>query len=571
MTITSKQPVHYSSARRGTAPATYAQRHMFAKLSTMEPTTWPQNILQVVPVPDGLTVVEVREAVHDLVLRHESLRTRFRRDADGTLWQYLSADGEIGCEIWEVAGEDPDVVGTLAERELEHTNFDLVADAPLRALVGTLHGAPTVAMIVTSHIATDMLSARLVRQDLVDLLSACCKGELAPELPLRRQPLDQAAFEATIGPATTGRSLASWRRRMTTAPPSMFGIRPEPSAPREFLRAELTSTAMSLAADALGRRYQLTTTAVVLMAAEAVLLAHYAGADRCALQTAVGNRISPDLIWSTGVIRQHSLAVIDVRGASFEQVIRRTWSAWMHAQRHGVFDPGALDEVRAEVQTERGIALSLGAYFNDLRIQTRPRTEEPAARILAAADTTRFAWTEEYPADYMEFQLRLEDVGAATRMSALVDTAAVPRDRVRELLVGMERLLVWQATAGVAADGPLTAERLAVITGMSAFEPPPSWVKVNGSWVDLAATRQLLAQATDGSPSTVRGSDDGRLVGYVSGPFTPEQLHDRCVTTLTGPRFGSRAAHTPHHYVVCAQGDGDWADRPVLMEGSGRP
>jgi Condensation domain len=564
MTIVSKQPVHYAAARSGAAPATFAQRHMFAKLGGIEPDTWGLNILQVVPVPDGLTVVEVREAIHDLVLRHETLRTRFRSEPDGTVWQYLSPHGEIGCEVWEIAGEDPDVVGPLAEQALERTNFDLVAEAPCKALVGTLHGVPTVVMVVTSHIATDMLSARLVRQDLADLLSARCKKESAPQLPARRQPLDQTAFESAISPAATSRLLASWRKRMTTAPPSMLGIRPEPPAPHEFQCAELTSTAMSLAADTLGRRYELTTSAVVVMAAEAVLFAHYAGADSAALQTAVGNRISPDLIWSTGVIRQHSLAVIDVRGATFEQVVRRTWSAWMHAQRHGVFNPDAIDKVRAEVQAQRGVSLSLGTYFNDLRIQTRPRAEAPAARILAAAENTRFAWAEEYPADYMDFQLRFEDVGAATRMSALVDTGAVPRDRVRELLVGMERLLIWQATAGSAAEGPLTPERLAVITGMSVFEPPPGWVRIEGSWVDLAAAAELLALATAGAPSTVRESD-GRLVGYVTGPFTPEQLHERCVTALT-----SGAVRTPQHYVVCAPGDGDWADRPVLVEGSGR-
>jgi hypothetical protein len=567
MTSISKRPVHYSAARSGASPATYAQCHMFAKLATIEPDTWGLNILQVVPVPDGVSVIEVRETVHDLVLRHESLRTRFRREADGTLWQYLSPHGEIGCDIWEIAGEDPDVVGPLAERELERTNFDLVADAPMRALVGTLHGVPTVVMIVMSHIATDMLSARLVRQDLADLLSARAKKESAPRLPARRQPLDQAAFEATITPAATRRCLASWRKRMSTAPPSMLRIRPEPPAAQEFGRGELTSTAMSMAADVLGSRYELTTTAVVLMAAEAVLLAHYAGADRCALQTAVGNRISPDLIWATGVIRQHSLAVIDVRG-SFEDVVRGTWSAWLHAQRHGMFDPGAVDEVRAQVQADRGVALSLGAYFNDLRIQTRPRQQVPADRILAAAAATRFAWAEEYPADYMEFQLRLEDVGPATRMSAFVNTGVVSRDRARELLVGMERLLVWQATAGVAAEGPLTAERLAVITGMPVFEPPPGWARVDGGWVDLAAAAEVLALAVDGAPSAVRESG-GHLVGYVSGPFTPERLHDRCVTALGGSP--TRAVRTPHHYVVCAPGGGDWADRPVLAAGSGRP
>ncbi len=570
MTTITNEPVRYTDARSGTGPATFGQRHLWTKLAGMEPHTWPQNILQAAPVPAGLTVADVRDAIRELVLRHETLRTRFRRTADGVT-QYLSADGEIGCEIWEAAGEDAESTGRRAERELEQTNFDLATNAPMRALIGTLHGAPTVVMIVTSHIATDMLSARLVRQDLADLLAARDKGEPDPELPPRRQPLDQAAYEATIDPATTTRSLASWRTRLASAPPTMLGVRPDPPRPREFLRAELTSAALPLAANALGQRHQVTS-AVVLMAAEAVLLAHYADADRCALQIAVGNRIAKETTWSAGIVRQHSLAVIDVRRASFAEVVHRTWSAWMHAQRTGVYDTVAVDRVRAEVQTERGVAVTLGSYFNDLRVQTRPDAAASPERILAVADTTRFAWAEEYPSDYMEFQLRFEDTMGGTRMSALVDTGAVPRNRVRELLLGIERLLVWQATEGVAADGPLTSGRLAAITGMPAFEPAPvGWVRIDGSWVDVAAAGELLALAADGAPSAVRQFGDRCLIGYVCGPVTPTLLHERCVAALTGLSFGRRNASCPTHYVVCEPGDCDWPDRPVLAQGSGRP
>jgi hypothetical protein len=568
MTTIAQHPIRYTGARAGTAPATFGQRDMWAKLAGLGPHTYPQNILQVAPVPDGLSVAGVCDVIRTLTLRHETLRTRFRRASDGTLWQWLAADGEIRCETWEIAGENVAEVAPLADRELERTRFDLVEHLPMRALIGTLHGAPTVAMIVMSHIAVDMLSARLIRQDLVELLAARAKGEPDPVLPPRRQPLDQAAFEATIDRATVDRSLASWRNRFAAAPPAMF---PAGGEKRRFLRAALTSEALPLAADVLGHRYQVTT-AVVVMAAEAVLLAQQAGTDRCALQVSVGNRIARDLTWATGIIRQLSLAVIDVRGADFAQVVRRTWSAWLTAQRTGSYDPDAVRRVQADVAAERGMRLGFGAYFNDLRLRTQPRGDVPAARIRAAMAGTRFEWTDEYPAHYAEFVLRLEDTVGRTRMTAFVDTGAVSQNRVRELLFGIERLLAWQATEGVGATGPLTPERLAHITGVDAFAPPPGWARIGGGWCDVPAARALLAAAAPGADSDVRETADGRLIGYVTDPHTrhtPRALHRRCTALLAQPRF--RNAVTPAHYVVCGPGHGDLSARPVLAQGGGRP
>lgn len=564
MTTIAAHPIHYADASAGTAPATFGQRDLWAKLAALEPHTYPQNILQVAPVPDGLTLADVSDVLRTLVLRHETLRTRFRVEADGTLWQWLAAEGEIRCETWEIAGEDVDEIAPLADRELEHTRFDLVEHLPVRALIGTLHGMPTVAMIVMSHIAADMLSARLIRQDLAELLAARAKGEPDPELPARRQPLAQAAHEATIDRAATARAMTSWRNRIAAAPPATF---PAGGTEQRFLRATLTSEALPLAADVLGRRYRVTT-AVVVMAAEAVLLAHQAGTDRCALQVSVGNRIAKDLAWATGIIRQHSLAVIDVRGADFAQVVRATGSAWLKAQRTGMYDPDAVERLRAEIAAERGLRLGFGAYFNDLRLQTQPRAEVARARIRAALHDTGFEWSAEYPAHYAEFLLRLEDAVGRTRMTAFVDTAAVPADRVRALLFGIERLLVWQATEGVGATGPLTPERLAHITGVPAFAPPPGWARIDGSWFDVTAARELLATAALGAETDVRVRADGGLTGYVTGPYTLRTLHRRCVDLLAEPRY--RNAVTPSHYVVCGPGRGGWLARPVIAQGSGR-
>jgi hypothetical protein len=612
MATISYAPVRFVAARSGTRRATFGQRDMWDKLRVMEPHTHVVNILQVIGVPTGLTLREVLAAIGDLVLRHESLRTRFRLDARDELWQELTRSGEVPVEVWDVdRAEDQDAVREEADRTLEGTDFDLTRSWPVRVLVGLVEGAPRAVMVSMSHIAVDMLSARLVRQDLVDLLDARAHARAAPALPARRQPLDQAAFEASAaGRRANARAMASWRRRLQAAPRSMFPARP--NAPREarFVRAVITSQALALAAEVIAKRAEMST-AIVLMAAEAVLLAHQGGADACALQLSVGNRITPELAWSAGNIRLHSLAVVDLRGAGFGQVVSRTWAAWIQAQRTGMYDPGEVSRQRQWIEWERGIALDLSCHFNDLRTSTQPgATLTSPDSIVAAASTTTYTCSP-IPAHYAKFLLRAVDEPGSgegrVALHAFTDTRVLPSDTLRKLMFGMERLLIWQATEPTAAQQVLDPATVAEVTGMAAPSRPAGWVRVDGSWVEVAAVEELLGAAAADlcaarpavSVRVRRGADGGcddRLVGYVAvaepatAP-TPAQLHRCCVGRLTSaPPYGPGwresvapphvpdwlSAMAPQHYVVCADVAGmpydeaGWLARPVIVEGSGR-
>jgi hypothetical protein len=604
-------PVRFAAARAGTRRATFGQRDMWDKLRAMEPHTHVVNILQVVSVPTGLTLSEVLAAVGDLVLRHESLRTRFRLDANDELWQELTGSGELPVEVWDVdRAEDQDAAREEADRTLERTDFDLTRCWPMRVLVGLVEGTPIAVMASMSHIAVDMLSARLVTQDLVNLLDARAHARPVPALPARRQPLDQAAFEASAaGRLASARAVASWRRRLEAAPRSMFPARPRTSQEARFVRAVISSQALPLAAEVIAKRARMST-AIVIMAAEAVLLAHHGDVGSCALQLSVGNRIAPELAWSAGNIRLHSLAVVDLRGASFEQVVSRTWAAWIQAQRTGMYDPGEVSRQRRRIEWERGIALDLSCHFNDLRTSTQPGATSTSPESIAVAASTTTYTCSPIPAHYAKFLLRAVDEpgGGEGRVAlhAFTDTRVLSPDTLRKLMFGMERLLIWQATEPAAARQVLDPATVATVTSMAAASRPAGWVRVDGSWVEVAAVEELLAAvaadlcaARPAVSVRVRRSADGgddRLVGYVAVPEpatapTPAQLHRCCVGRLTSaPPYGAGwresvapphvpdwlSAIAPAHYVVCADiagmpyDEAGWLARPVIAEGSGR-
>jgi hypothetical protein len=627
MAAITRVTVPFAGARSGTARATFGQRSVWGELKVLEPHTFVQNFALHVPVPPGLALAGVLAAIGDLLLRHECLRTRFRPDDRGVLWQELPGQGEFTVEVWNVEPGEDTAAADKAMDEFERARFE--PGRPVRILAGCLGGTPTLVVIGLSHLATDMLSARLIRQDLADLFGARAHARPAPSLPARRQPLDQAAFEQSpAGQRDRTRVLASWQSRLESAPRTMFPAPPLAAPGPRFLHAILTSEALPLAADVLGQRHQVST-AITVMAAEAVMLGHQAAADHCAIQVSVANRTARELAAAAGVFKQHSLAVIDLRDASFVQVVRRTWRAWLLAQRGGAYDPAEIAALRRHVELSRGVALDLSCAFNDLRSTTRPATARIAPeRIAAAAAATTFARVE-MAAYYAKFQLRLkeegQDVGQRYQpppggprrvlMHAFADGWVLPTEKLRELMFGIERLLVWQAIDATSAERTLDAQTVADVTGMPALTCGPGWVRAEGGLAEVAAVERLLkAAAADtrqdpaaGPPVTVLlrpggvAGDGDRLVGYVAvgdhavgdhAVPTPEQLHRGCVARLTdapphGPGWPDEAppsyrpqwlgAIAPQHYVVCADVPGmpydeaGWLARPVLAEGTGRP
>ncbi|MEN3307783.1 MAG: hypothetical protein V7603_3985 [Micromonosporaceae bacterium] len=589
--------VRFTDARAGRSRATCGQRAMYGFLANLEPRSYLLNVVQVVPVPDGLGLEEVLGSVRDLVLRHESLRTTFSRAADGTLWQDLTADGTIHVEVCESDGDDPEQLGARLERDLQRTTFDLASSWPIRVLVGTVYGDPLVIMMVMSHIAVDLASARIVRQDLLGLMTARVKHEDPATLPDRRQPLDQAAYEESEpGRRQLARAMADWRARLVTTPRTMFPTRPGPAERQQHWRGQLNSTAFALAANVLAVRYQVGT-AVVAMAAQAVLLGQQAGADVCALDINVANRVTTDMAWSVGNVTQSSLAVIDLREADFAAVVRRTWRAWMRAHRTGPYDYADLRALRRDLEYSRGIAFDLECYFNDLRPPGLPHpvsSSATTAEILAATPTSEFAWTERIEKEHMKFFLRLSGDERRAEISALVDTAFITPDATRTLLFGMERLLVAHATG---QPGVLTPDTIEELTGTAAPRRDAGWIRRDGGWVEIAAVGELLQFVVGGDAATAvfaESTGDGhRLVGYLA-PFdgagcpTPADLHRRCVAALANPLSAEPrwlSAVAPDHYVVfdggpaaphdpaglAARDDRSaWSALTVVTEGSGR-
>ena len=441
-------------------------------------------------------------AVGDLLIRHECLRTRSWPDDRGVLWQELAGDGEFTAEVWDLEpGEDVDATIGEAIDEIELARFS--PGRPVRILVCVIGETPILMLIGVSHLAADMLSARLIRQDMADLLAARAQARPAPVLPPRRQPLDQAAFEQSPGGLRDrARVHASWQARLETAPRTMFPAPPEPAAPPEpsappeprFLHAILSSQALPLAVDVLGRRHQ----GQHRYHGHGGRSGHARAPGWCGPLRPPGQRGQPDRPGCgrfDGCLQAHSLAVVDLRDASFAQIVRRTWKAWPLAQRTGMYDPVEIGAMRRAAELSRGVALDLSCHFNDLRNATQPVAADVAAGQLQAAAAASVYTCDQLAAYYAKFQLRLKEEGqdlgrryqpppGAPRrvlMHAFADGWALPGQKLRELMFGIERLLIWQATDAANAERTLDPRTVAEVSGIPALPARPGWVRLPGA------------------------------------------------------------------------------------------
>jgi hypothetical protein len=408
--------LRFDGLRAGRGPLTCGQRIVLESLSQRtEDADYTYNIDRVVPVPPGVDLARVHDAVHALVCRHDTLRTRFDIAEQG--------GEQVAEQVVDGAGELAVLVcGSVAEARdtLVAAPFDIAAEWGVRVAVVCRGDRPRSVVLCLSHLAVDAWAANLVVDDLRALFRAPARETTA------RQPLEQAAAERTPdGLARQADALTHLRAVLLAAPPETEGADPD-----DWHLGELRSTVVDPAARAVAARCR-TTAAVVYLAATAVLLG-----GRHVLKTISHNRMTPEEQTCVAPFALDVFVPVDATDRPFDAVVAQTWTAYREAGRHARYDPAAVRPLVAEVAAARGTRPDLSVLVNDLRASTRPPVA-PAA--------TTFRWGEPFRLPGLTRYLAIADDGAAVVLSLLANGVALPRDEVPEFLSGVERLLVTEA------------------------------------------------------------------------------------------------------------------------------
>ncbi len=343
------------------------------------------------PLPPGSTVEQIAALLGFLMSRHPSLRTRLRPGPDGQPRQEVAASGEIGLEVVDFAGTDAEAAAFAKAMSDGYYRepFDLSAGWPVRMAVVRHRGVAAYLVAMYSHLALDA-------GGLAALIADAATVGTGHPAPAAVSPLAQARWQA--GPAGhrhNQNTLRYWDRALRAIPARRF---PPPAGPRPPRIRELLaqSPALDLALRVIAGRTGVDTP-TVLLAASATALARVTGLLPSASLVMVSNRFRSGYADSVSVLSQPALCVVDVAGASFAEVVARTWRSSVNAYKNAYCDPVERAALQARIGAERGEEIDIFCFLNDRRTpgqKTPPGPPPAAADVRAALPGTSLRWLE---------------------------------------------------------------------------------------------------------------------------------------------------------------------------------
>ncbi|MFR9769176.1 amino acid adenylation domain-containing protein [Nocardia sp. SC052] len=214
-------------------PLSPAQQRMWL-LNRLEPDSPAYNMPFAVRLTGTLDLPALRQALADVIERHEVLRTRYPVAADGQPYQeILPTDAVLpdGIVIEHGVTDAAAMVDALMS-----AGFDVTADAPVRLRLFT-SGPDHLLVIVTHHISADGSSLAPLARDLVTAYVARLGGGAPDWSPLPVQYADYAIWQhGTIGSeddedSVAAQQLSYWRGQLSglTGPLELPADRPRSS------------------------------------------------------------------------------------------------------------------------------------------------------------------------------------------------------------------------------------------------------------------------------------------------------------------------------------------------------
>ncbi|MET3982551.1 non-ribosomal peptide synthase/polyketide synthase [Streptomyces sp. PvR034] len=202
-------------------PLSFGQRGLWF-LNRLEGPSSTYNVPLVMRFSGPLDVPALHTALHDVVARHEGLRTLFR-EADGTPYQHIVPADEAVVELTLVDVDDErHLESALAEAARHH--FDLVNELPIRGTLFRLAEDEHALLPLMHHIASDGWSETLLGDDLSLAYTARAAGRAPDWAPLPVQYADYTLWQRELlgreddPDSAISRQLAYWTETLRGLP-----------------------------------------------------------------------------------------------------------------------------------------------------------------------------------------------------------------------------------------------------------------------------------------------------------------------------------------------------------------
>ncbi|EGX58618.1 NRPS/siderophore biosynthesis protein, partial [Streptomyces zinciresistens K42] len=208
------RPALTAGPRPERLPLSSAQRRLWV-LHQVEGPSATYNIPSAWRLTGALDVEALRAAVHDVVERHETLRTVFP-DEDGRARQHVLAPHEVRVPF-EVTDTGEERLAQLLEQAGAH-GFALDREPPLRVHVFRTAEREWTLLLLLHHIAGDEWSDAPLNRDLALAYQARTRGHAPHWAPLEVQYADYTLWQERLLAEVGERQLAYWRQALAGLP-----------------------------------------------------------------------------------------------------------------------------------------------------------------------------------------------------------------------------------------------------------------------------------------------------------------------------------------------------------------
>ncbi|MEU9026481.1 amino acid adenylation domain-containing protein [Streptomyces sp. NPDC048383] len=203
-------------------PLSYAQQRLWF-LHQLEGDSSAYNIPTTLRLTGRLDTDSLELALHDLVARHESLRTTFAEDEEHGPHQIVRPVGDAVVPFTVREADADDVSALIAEAT--GRGFDLTSEIPIRASLFRITDEEHVLLLLIHHIAGDAWSRTPLAHDLTTAYTTRTTNNSAPHWePLPVQYADYALWQRQLlgndnDPTTTaGQQLTHWKNTLHDLP-----------------------------------------------------------------------------------------------------------------------------------------------------------------------------------------------------------------------------------------------------------------------------------------------------------------------------------------------------------------
>ncbi|MFE0653939.1 amino acid adenylation domain-containing protein [Streptomyces sp. NPDC059534] len=195
-------------------PLSAAQRRLWF-LDQMEGPSATYNIPLAVRLTGAVDPEALRQALADVIARHEVLRTSYPVH-EGEPRQHIAHADEVTVPFAVVPVTEDELADRLAE-ETAHL-FDLATELPLHAVLFELAPNRGVLVLVVHHIASDGWSNTPLMRDLGAAYTARTEGATPDWEPLPAQYADYALWQRDLLADHEENQLAHWREALAQLP-----------------------------------------------------------------------------------------------------------------------------------------------------------------------------------------------------------------------------------------------------------------------------------------------------------------------------------------------------------------